>query len=751
MKQKFDIKGMTCTACQAHVNDAVKKDKGVTEVNVSLLTNSMTVEYDSNIINSDEIIDSVKKAGYDAELHSNLGIKQLQEKKQKELKNRRNKLIVSIVFLILLLIFSMGHMILMNFNITLLIHNPIILFSIQIILLTPIVILNFGYFTRGFKSLFSLHPNMDTLIAVGSLFSILYGLYAFIMMIYNKSIGLDYMQFENKIYFESAGTILTLVSLGKYFENKATAKTSEVISKLVALAPEFTTILKDKKEVSIPTEELKINDIVVIKEGTSIPADGIIIDGYGNINESSITGEAIPVYKKKGDEVISGTINKLGVFYYKVQKVGEDTTLNKIITLVQEASNSKVPLAKLADKVASVFVPVVMGISLITFIVWLFISNYNFEQAINFAISVLVISCPCALGLATPVAIMVGTGKGAENGILIKSGEAFEKLNKVNTIIMDKTGTITTGIMSVYDVYGDKTIINDVASIEKMSIHPLSEAIVRYANIKDENFKKVENYRYIPGLGMSGNINKDSYIIGNKELMTKFKIEINNDFLNKFKSYNEKGNTTIFVARNNKVVMLISIADSIRNDSLSAISTLKSLGKEVILLTGDNEIVAKYTASLLGIDKFYANVKPENKLEKIEQLQKNGKKIAMIGDGINDAPALKQADVGIAIGAGTDIAIESADIILIKSSLLDVVSAIELSKKVVQNIKVNLFWAFFYNVIGIPLAAGVLFFNPIYVELNPMIASVAMSLSSITVVLNALRLKFFKRKDIINK
>ncbi len=751
MKQKFDIKGMTCTACQAHVNDAVKKDKGVTEVNVSLLTNSMTVEYDSNIINSDEIIDSVKKAGYDAELHSNLGIKQLQEKKQKELKNRRNKLIVSIVFLILLLIFSMGHMILMNFNITLLIHNPIILFSIQIILLTPIVILNFGYFTRGFKSLFSLHPNMDTLIAVGSLFSILYGLYAFIMMIYNKSIGLDYMQFENKIYFESAGTILTLVSLGKYFENKATAKTSEVISKLVALAPEFTTILKDKKEVSIPTEELKINDIVVIKEGTSIPADGIIIDGYGNINESSITGEAIPVYKKKGDEVISGTINKLGVFYYKVQKVGEDTTLNKIITLVQEASNSKVPLAKLADKVASVFVPVVMGISLITFIVWLFISNYNFEQAINFAISVLVISCPCALGLATPVAIMVGTGKGAENGILIKSGEAFEKLNKVNTIIMDKTGTITTGIMSVYDVYGDKTIINDVASIEKMSIHPLSEAIVRYANIKDENFKKVENYRYIPGLGMSGNINKDSYIIGNKELMTKFKIEINNDFLNKFKSYNEKGNTTIFVARNNKVVMLISIADSIRNDSLSAISTLKSLGKEVILLTGDNEIVAKYTASLLGIDKFYANVKPENKLEKIEQLQKNGKKIAMIGDGINDAPALKQADVGIAIGAGTDIAIESADIILIKSSLLDVVSAIELSKKVVQNIKGNLFWAFFYNVIGIPLAAGVLFFNPIYVELNPMIASVAMSLSSITVVLNALRLKFFKRKDIINK
>lgn len=751
MKQKFDIKGMTCTACQAHVNDAVKKDKGVTEVNVSLLTNSMTVEYDSNIINSDEIIDSVKKAGYDAELHSNLGIKQLQEKKQKELKNRRNKLIVSIVFLILLLIFSMGHMILMNFNITLLIHDPIILFSIQIILLTPIVILNFGYFTRGFKSLFSLHPNMDTLIAVGSLFSILYGLYAFIMMIYNKSIGLDYMQFENKIYFESAGTILTLVSLGKYFENKATAKTSEVISKLVALAPEFTTILKDKKEVSIPTEELKINDIVVIKEGTSIPADGIIIDGYGNINESSITGEAIPVYKKKGDEVISGTINKLGVFYYKVQKVGEDTTLNKIITLVQEASNSKVPLAKLADKVASVFVPVVMGISLITFIVWLFISNYNFEQAINFAISVLVISCPCALGLATPVAIMVGTGKGAENGILIKSGEAFEKLNKVNTIIMDKTGTITTGIMSVYDVYGDKTIINDVASIEKMSIHPLSEAIVRYANIKDENFKKVENYRYIPGLGMSGNINKDSYIIGNKELMTKFKIEINNDFLNKFKSYNEKGNTTIFVARNNKVVMLISIADSIRNDSLSAISTLKSLGKEVILLTGDNEIVAKYTASLLGIDKFYANVKPENKLEKIEQLQKNGKKIAMIGDGINDAPALKQADVGIAIGAGTDIAIESADIILIKSSLLDVVSAIELSKKVVQNIKGNLFWAFFYNVIGIPLAAGVLFFNPIYVELNPMIASVAMSLSSITVVLNALRLKFFKRKDIINK
>lgn len=751
MKQKFDIKGMTCTACQAHVNDAVKKDKGVTEVNVSLLTNSMTVEYDSNIINSDEIIDSVKKAGYDAELHSNLGIKQLQEKKQKELKNRRNKLIVSIVFLILLLIFSMGHMILMNFNITLLIHNPIILFSIQIILLTPIVILNFGYFTRGFKSLFSLHPNMDTLIAVGSLFSILYGLYAFIMMIYNKSIGLDYMQFENKIYFESAGTILTLVSLGKYFENKATAKTSEVISKLMALAPEFTTILKDKKEVSIPTEELKINDIVVIKEGTSIPADGIIIDGYGNINESSITGEAIPVYKKKGDEVISGTINKLGVFYYKVQKVGEDTTLNKIITLVQEASNSKVPLAKLADKVASVFVPVVMGISLITFIVWLFISNYNFEQAINFAISVLVISCPCALGLATPVAIMVGTGKGAENGILIKSGEAFEKLNKVNTIIMDKTGTITTGIMSVYDVYGDKTIINDVASIEKMSIHPLSEAIVRYANIKDENFKKVENYRYIPGLGMSGNINKDSYIIGNKELMTKFKIEINNDFLNKFKSYNEKGNTTIFVSRNNKVVMLISIADSIRNDSLSAISTLKSLGKEVILLTGDNEIVAKYTASLLGIDKFYANVKPENKLEKIEQLQKNGKKIAMIGDGINDAPALKQADVGIAIGAGTDIAIESADIILIKSSLLDVVSAIELSKKVVQNIKGNLFWAFFYNVIGIPLAAGVLFFNPIYVELNPMIASVAMSLSSITVVLNALRLKFFKRKDIINK
>jgi Cu+-exporting ATPase len=742
MKQKYDVKGMTCASCQTHVNNAVKGTKGVNGVEVNLLTNSMIVDYDSNLVKPENIIKSVQNAGYDAEIHQNTTIKAQQLKKEKDLKKRKQGLLISLICLFFLLVISMGPMLLMHLGVNLGI-NPYIQIGLEIVFLVPIIIINFFYFTRGFKALFKLKPNMDSLIALGSTVSIIYALYSYIMMII---IGLiqkgDISVYTEQIYFESAGTILTLVSLGKYFENRATNKTTEVISKLMNLAPDLVTILENNKEKTIAIEDLKVGDIVIIKPGDSIPADGTIVSGYINVDEAAITGESMPIYKKIGDTAISGTINRLGSCTIRIDKIGDDTTLNKLISLVEEASNSKAPLAKLADKISGIFVPIVISFSIITFIVWLFISSFNFSESINFAISVLVISCPCALGLATPVAIMVGTGKGAENGILIKSAEAFESLHKVDTIVLDKTGTITTGEMSINEIYGNKDDFDKVISIEKLSEHPLSKAFINYK--KDYKNYIVKDFKYIPGEGVIGQVDNDEFIIGNIELIKNNKVKINKEFDEQIKSRSLDGKTLILIAKNKKIESLVSISDTIKEDSKLAIDTLKKIGRNVYLLSGDNEATTKSVADELGISNYYYGVKPDGKLEKIKELIKDGHKVAMIGDGVNDAPSLKLATVGIAIGAGTDIAIDSADVVLAKSSLVDVIAAIELSDKVVKNIKMNLFWAFFYNVIMIPLAAGILYFAPIYIELNPMIASLAMSLSSITVVLNALRLKSFK-------
>lgn len=743
MKQKFDIEGMTCSSCQAHILSAIKKTEGVNSVEVSLISNTMIVDYDPLLCSNEKLIDSVKNSGYKAKLFENKKIKKENEEKKKQLKLEKTKLIISTISLILLLIVSMGHMLLKHFNLPRLTDDPIILIPLQILLLIPIIICNFKYFTNGFTSLFKLHPTMDSLVAIGSAASIIYALYSFIMIIILKTNNLEFSMYTDRIYFESAGTILTLVSLGKFFEKKATNQTTEVISKLIQLVPDFSTIVKDNQEISIETELLNVGDIVLIKPGESIPTDGKIIDGYANINEATITGESLPTYKQVGDNVIAGTINTLGSFKYQATKVGDDTTISQLINLVEEASNSKAPIAKLADKISSIFVPVIILLSILTFIIWLFITKYDVSESINFAISVLVISCPCALGLATPVAIIVGTGKGAENGILIKSATAFENLHKVDTIVLDKTGTITTGQMSINALYGNEDILDEVISIEKLSEHPISKAITKYKDIKET--KNVSNFEYIPGEGIRASIGKTIYALGNKSMILADKITISNEFIEQFDKFSNFGNTVIFVSKNKKIELLIALSDTIKDESKHAIECLQNMNKEILILSGDNELVTKTVASSLNISSFYANIKPQDKLNIIKEKQNEGKIVAMVGDGVNDAPALKLSNVGMAIGAGTDIAIDSADIVLVKSSLLDVVNAISLSNIVVKNIKTNLFWAFFYNTIAIPLAAGVLYFSPLFIQLNPMIASLAMSLSSVTVVLNALHIKSYKK------
>jgi Cu+-exporting ATPase len=758
MKEKFSVTGMTCASCQAHVDQAVKKVEGVSSASVSLISKSMVVDFDSSKTDEGKIIAAVEKAGYGASIFQEAGFKQTSEKRSRELKKRRNLLLVSLVFLFLLLFVSMGHMLSMQFSWPFFTHDPLILISLQIVFLLPILIIDFGYFKRGIKALFSLSPNMDSLVALGAISSILYGLYSFIMIIVlriNDPSSALIHKYSEQIYFESAGTILTFVSLGKYFENKATNKTSESISKMMALAPQTALVIRDGKEVSIGIGDLSVGDIALVKPAASVPSDGVIIKGYGNIDESALSGESLPQYKKEGDSVVGGTINKEGSFQMRVEKIKDETALSQIISLVQEAADSKAPLAKMADRIALYFVPIVMGISLLVFFIWLFVSNYDVQTALNYAISVLVISCPCALGLATPVAIMVGTGKGAEEGILLKSAEAFERLNKADVFVFDKTGTLTKGKMEVTDIYtfrkdGDE-ILQAAASLESLSEHPLSLAVVRKAYEKNLVKKETEDFVYYPGLGISGKVEEKDYLIGNKALLEQRKVNIKEEYLREYDHLSKEGKTVLFVADKEETLSLIGISDTLKETSLKAVQDLHSLDKKTFLLTGDNKEAAGYMAGMLGIDDFKAGVLPSEKEETIRKLQQEGKVVAMVGDGINDAPSLMRADIGIAVGAGTDVAIDAADIVIMKSDLLDVVTAYELSKKVVKNIKMNLFWAFFYNVIAIPLAAGALSFSPVNLTLNPMIASLAMSLSSVTVVLNALRLRLFKRRDIIQK
>lgn len=778
-KNKFNIQGMTCSSCQAHVQKAVENLNGIKNVNVNLLSNSMIVEYDEKTLNDKKIIEAVKNEGYGATLAINSQKDKIQNDNENTLNSMKKRLIISICFWIPLMYVAMYHMFYDLFGIPVpklindLFHGPenAITFGFtQILLLIPIIYVNRNYFIIGFKRLFKLSPNMDSLIAIGSFSAIIYGIYA----IYMIGFGLGHnnlelvSRFSNDLYFESAGTILTLITVGKYLETKSKGKTSEAINKLINLAPKTAIVLKNEKEIEVEVKDIKKEDIIIIKPGYSIPVDGIIIEGESSIDESTITGESIPTQKSINDKVISGTINKNGYFKMKATEVGDDTTLAQIIKLVEEAANSKAPISRLADKVSGVFVPIVITIALLATIFWL-INGQSFEFALSIGIAVLVISCPCALGLATPVAIMVGTGKGAELGILIKSAESLELLHKVDTVVLDKTGTITQGKPKVIDIITNQDLINEVmsqknkvkvvlnknndltsknnllkiaGSLEKNSEHPLAEAIIEKTRENNLNLYEVKDFEAISGRGVRGKIDNIEYFGGNLAFMQENNVKLE-DVLLKAEELSKQGKTLLYFAKENRLLGIIAVADTIKPTSKIAISKLKKKNLEVIMITGDNKNVAESIGKNLEIDKVISEVMPQDKEREVTKLQASGKRVAFVGDGINDSPALVRSDVGIAISSGTDIAVESADIVLINDDLLSVVSAISLSKKVINNIKMSLFWAFFYNIIGIPVAAG-LFYLSFNLKLNPMIGAAAMSLSSVCVVLNALRLKKFK-------
>lgn len=761
MNKKFNVTGMTCSACSASVEKAVKKLEGINSVSVNLLTNSMVVHYNEEVIDENNIIEAVTSAGYGASVFSkNKNEIKVSDKMrvEDEIKEMKKRLIISFAFLIPLMYISMGHMMglpLPSFLSGL--ENAISYGMTQFLLALVIVYVNRKYYQVGFKTLFKGSPNMDTLIAIGSSAAMVYGIFA----IYRMGYGLGIQDFElvekyhMDLYFESAAMILTLITLGKYLEKKSKGKTSEAITKLMDLAPKTATILRNNKEVIVPIEEVLKDDIVIVKPGESIPVDGVIVQGSSSIDQSAITGESIPVEKNIGDKVIAATINKNGYFKFKAEKVGDDTTLAQIISLVEDASSSKAPIAKLADKISGVFVPVVISISIIATIVWLLVGK-SFEFSLSIGIAVLVISCPCALGLATPVAIMVGTGKGAENGILIKSAEALETAHKVQTVVLDKTGTITEGKPKVTEIVVNSNInknelLKIAASIEKPSEHPLADAIVEKAKKENITLLDVDNFISITGKGIKAEINNKIYYAGNLSLMKENNIDYSK-FQKVINDLAKKGKTPLCFSDDSILFGVIAVADTIKPTSKKAIEEFKNMGINIVMLTGDNKNTAEAIRKELNIDKIIAEVLPQDKEKEVRKIQESGKKVVMIGDGINDAPALARADVGIAIGAGTDIAIESADIVLMKSDLLDGVTTIKLSKAVIKNIKENLFWAFFYNAIGIPLAAGV-FYNILGWKLNPMFGAFAMSLSSVCVVSNALRLKLFKvyDKNIINE
>ncbi|MGI6266254.1 MAG: heavy metal translocating P-type ATPase [Candidatus Metalachnospira sp.] len=749
MSRKFDVTGMTCSACSAHVEKSVSKLVGEGNVTVSLLTNSMQVECDDKKVSDYEIIKAVEDAGYGAAV---AGAVKSSEKKESvvdnELKEMKTRLIVSFIFLIPLMYVSMGSMVGLPQPSFLSGHGNAVSFAFtQFLMCLPILYVNRKYFQVGFKTLWHRAPNMDSLIAVGSTAALVYGIFAIYRMSYGLGVGNEelVMKYHMDLYFESAVMILTLITLGKYLETRSRRKTSEAISKLTELAPETAVIETENGEKEIPIEQLAIGDIVIVKPGVRIPADGTVVDGTSAVDESALTGESIPVEKAVGDKIIAASINKNGFLKFKAEKVGSETTLAQIIQLVEDASASKAPIAKLADKIAGVFVPIVMVIALITAIAWLAL-GYEFEFALSCAISVLVISCPCALGLATPVAIMVGTGKGAENGILIKSAEALETLHLVKTVIMDKTGTITEGNPVVTDILSDgiseDELLKIAASVEKPSEHPLAGAIIEAAEEKNIALKEINEFTAVSGRGIIAESDGKTIYAGNKKMMDENGIS-SNGFEDKEKKLSEEGKTVLYFAEKDKILGIIAVQDIPKQTSKAAIRQFKKLGIDVVMLTGDNKRTAEAIAKNLGITNVVAEVMPQDKEAVVRSFQEEGGKTAMIGDGINDAPALARADVGVAIGAGTDVAIESADIVLMKSDLMDAVTAVKLSRATIKNVKENLFWAFFYNTICIPLAAG--FWYPMFgIKLNPMIGAAAMSLSSVCVVTNALRLKLFK-------
>lgn len=752
MKQKFDVTGMTCSACSAHVEKAVGKLEGIQAVNVNLLQNSMVVEYDETALQTEDIIRAVESGGYGASPQgANPASSAAEPPKNvalEEMAVMKKRLISSFCFLIPLFYISMGHMMGAPLPAILLGNENIMIFALtQLLLATPVLIINKKFFVVGFKALWNRAPNMDSLVALGAAASYLYSLFAIYAMAYHMGRGDLEMahHYGMELYLEGAAMILTLITVGKYMETRSKGKTSEAISKLMDLAPKMATVLRGGVEQEIPIDQVIVGDTIIVRPGQSIPVDGKLIEGFSAVDESAITGESIPVDKQVGDTVIGATVNKNGFFKMEATRVGNDTTLSQIITLVEEAGASKAPIAKLADTVSGIFVPVVITIAILATIVWMLVGQ-PFSFALSIGIAVLVISCPCALGLATPTAIMVGTGKGAEYGILVKSAESLEIAHKIDTVVLDKTGTLTEGHPIVTDVLPAPGVLRNpflkkAASIEALSEHPLAEAVVSYAKEKDIALYDAENLSATAGQGIEADVDGKHILGGNLKLMQERGIDLQG-FAEKAEALAEEGKTPLFFAEGEKLLGVLGLADTLKATSKNAVDAFHQMGIDVVMLTGDNKRTADAIANQLGIHAI-AEVLPQDKEMEVRRLQESGKKVAMIGDGINDAPALTRADVGIAIGAGTDVAMESADIVLMKSDLLDAVTAVQLSHATIKNIKQNLFWAFFYNVCGIPLAAGV-FYSVLGWKLNPMFAAAAMSFSSAFVVGNALRLKLFK-------
>ena len=740
MTEQFAVTGMTCAACSAHVEKAVSRLSGVQSAPVNLMLGSMTVTYDEKAVAESDIIAAVKAAGYGASPASQTDQGQLRQDQDAALRRRKKHLIWSVVFLVPLFYLSMGHM--MGLPLPQVLHmHPLLLACLQLALVIPILILNRNYFTVGFSRLVKLSPNMDSLVAVGAAAGLVYSLIEMGLLAAGQVSGMP------DLYFESAGMILTLVTVGKYLEERSRGKTTGAISALLALAPESAMVRRQGQELTIPTEEIVAGDTVIVRQGGRIPVDGVITDGHAAVDESAITGESLPVEKVPGDAVTSATVTSSGYLELRATRVGGDTTLSQIIRLMEEAASSKAPISRLADRISGIFVPAVMAISLTAALLWAFVGGMDVHFCLSIAIAVLVISCPCALGLATPVAIMVGTGQAAQQGILIKSAESLELLHKVQTVVLDKTGTVTMGQPRVTDILcasgvTEEELLCVAASAEKPSEHPLAHAIVEESQARHIPLCPVSGFRSVPGGGIQATLSGEAVLAGNAGYLAQNGVSLAAMEADAHRLA-EDGKTPLFFAESGHLLGCIAVADVVKPDSAKAIAALRRMGRRVVLLTGDNQRTANAIARQIGVDQVIAQVLPQDKAKCVAQLQQQGQRVAMVGDGVNDAPALAQADVGLAIGAGTDIAIESADVVLMKSSLLDIPAAMDLSRAVLRNIKQNLFWAFFYNSIGIPVAAGVLY-PALHLTLNPMLAAAAMSLSSVCVVSNALRLRGWK-------
>lgn len=740
MTEQFAVTGMTCAACSAHVEKAVSRLSGVQSAPVNLMLGSMTVTYDEKAVTEGDIIAAVKAAGYGASPASQTDQGQLRRDQDAALRRRKKHLIWSVVFLVPLFYLSMGHM--MGLPLPQVLHtHPLLLACLQLALVIPILILNRNYFTAGFSRLVKLSPNMDSLVAVGAAAGLVYSLIEMGLLAAGQVSGMP------DLYFESAGMILTLVTVGKYLEERSRGKTTGAISALLALAPESAVVRRQGQELTIPTEEIVAGDTVIVRQGGRIPVDGVITDGHAAVDESAITGESLPVEKVPGDAVTSATVTSSGYLELRATRVGGDTTLSQIIRLMEEAASSKAPISRLADRISGIFVPAVMVISLTAALLWAFVGGMDVRFCLSIAIAVLVISCPCALGLATPVAIMVGTGQAAQQGILIKSAESLELLHKVQTVVLDKTGTVTMGQPRVTDILcapgvTEEELLCVAASAEKPSEHPLAHAIVEESQARHIPLCPVSGFRSVPGGGIQATLSGEAVLAGNAGYLAQNGVSLAAMEADAHRLA-EDGKTPLFFAESGRLLGCVAVADVVKPDSAKAIAALRRMGRRVVLLTGDNQRTANAIACQIGVDQVIAQVLPQDKAKCVAQLQQQGQRVAMVGDGVNDAPALAQADVGLAIGAGTDIAIESADVVLMKSSLLDIPAAMDLSRAVLRNIKQNLFWAFFYNSIGIPVAAGVLY-PALHLTLNPMLAAAAMSLSSVCVVSNALRLRGWK-------